>query len=171
MPAASELPPSLQDLAHRQAVTLSPVSLDTRRLVSAIETALAREGKGERQAGTRPPEPVQLDRSQASRLLMSAIHAGLTLTGREKAAALASIIRAAVLVAPERVGWLVAEAVTAARAIEDASSRSWALGEIAGAVAAVDPEHGEAIARSIEDAPARAKALADLARLRVQRGH
>jgi WD40 repeat protein len=40
MPTAAELPPSLQGLARRQAVTLSPASLDTRRLVSVLETAL-----------------------------------------------------------------------------------------------------------------------------------
>jgi TIR domain len=40
MPSAGQLPPSLRDLARRQAVTLSPESLDTRRLVSVLETAL-----------------------------------------------------------------------------------------------------------------------------------
>jgi hypothetical protein len=40
MPSASDLPPSLKELARRQAVTLSPVNLDTRRLVSTLETVL-----------------------------------------------------------------------------------------------------------------------------------
>lgn len=45
MPSASELPPSLQSLARRQAVTLSPASLDTRRLPSVLEAIIAQEGE------------------------------------------------------------------------------------------------------------------------------
>jgi hypothetical protein len=41
MPATDELPPSLRELARRQAVTLSPVSLDIRSLVSVLGTALS----------------------------------------------------------------------------------------------------------------------------------
>ena len=50
MPSAVELPPSLQSLAGRQAVRLSPASFDTRRLVSVLEVELAREGKPTGQA-------------------------------------------------------------------------------------------------------------------------
>ena len=163
MPTAAELPPSLQVLVRRQAVTLSPVSLDTRRLIAALESALAHEGKEERDAGTRPLEPVQPGRSQANRILLSAIQAGLTLTGRAKANALGPAIRAANVVAPERVGWLVGEAEAAVRSIEDASVRSSALAEVAKAVAEVDPERGEALARSIEDGLGRGMALAGVA--------
>ena len=51
MPSAHELPPSLQGLVRRQAVTLSPASLDTRRLVSVLETALAVRGERSRAGG------------------------------------------------------------------------------------------------------------------------
>jgi hypothetical protein len=44
MPSASELPPSLQSLAGRQAITLTPASFDTRGLVSVLEAVLAQEG-------------------------------------------------------------------------------------------------------------------------------
>jgi hypothetical protein len=40
MPAAAELPPSLQGLVRRQAVALSPASLDTRKLESIIRTVI-----------------------------------------------------------------------------------------------------------------------------------
>jgi hypothetical protein len=50
MPSAGELPPSLQSLAGRQAVTLSPASFDTRRLVSVLEAELTQEGKPAGQA-------------------------------------------------------------------------------------------------------------------------
>jgi Bacterial HORMA domain 2/TIR domain len=56
MPSASELPPSLQGLARRQAVALSPASLDTRSLVSVLETALASRETGQQQTRTRAPE-------------------------------------------------------------------------------------------------------------------
>ena len=62
MPSAGELPPSLQGLARRQAVTLSPASLDTRRLVSVLETALAQgdEQQGSPERGRRNPrEPAR----------------------------------------------------------------------------------------------------------------
>jgi TIR domain len=84
MPAAAELPPSLRDLVRRQAVPLSPASLDIRRLVSVLETALEHEGKRAVQADTRTPSPAQPDQSWTGRTLMSAVHAALTLTDAEK---------------------------------------------------------------------------------------
>lgn len=51
MPSASELPPSLQSLAGRQAETLSSASFDTRRLVSVLEDVLAQEGRPLTDAG------------------------------------------------------------------------------------------------------------------------
>jgi hypothetical protein len=69
MPTADELPPTLRELAHRHAVVLSPASLDTRKLVSVLETALEREGKAPREESARPPEPAQPARSRTSRLL------------------------------------------------------------------------------------------------------
>ena len=48
MPVADELPPSLRKLVRRQAVTLSPASLDIRRLVSALHTALLASAAEER---------------------------------------------------------------------------------------------------------------------------
>jgi hypothetical protein len=151
MPSASELPPSLQGLARRQAVALSPASLDTRRLVSVLETALSSKETGQQQTRTRAPEFPGPARPGTGRLLMSALHDASALTGEEKVNALSAIIRAAIAVAPERVEWLTAEAETAARSIQDTSSRSRTLIGLAGVVAAAGPERGEAIARSIED--------------------
>jgi hypothetical protein len=164
MPAANELPPSLRGLARRQAVSLSPASLDISKLVSVIETALAPVEESRQQAEKRKPERAQSGRSQVNRLLMNAVHDALTLTGAEKANAVSALIPAAVLAAPERVGWLIAEAETTARSILDVSRRADALGRVAGAVASADPERAETIARSIEDAWMRADALGRVAR-------
>lgn len=131
MPSASELPPSLQGLARRQAVALSPASLDTRRLVSVLETALASRETGQQQIRTRAPESPRPARPRTRRLLMSAVYDASALTGWEKAIALSEIIRAAIAVAPERAAWLTAEAQTAARSIEDPSRRSSALAGLA----------------------------------------
>jgi hypothetical protein len=163
MPAADELPPSLQVLTGRQAVTLTPASLNIRTLVSVLETALAQE-KRQPQAGTRTPKSPQPARSHKSRLLMSAVNAASTLWDREKVNALAAVVRAAALTAPESIGWLTAEAETAARSIDYAGWRAEALAEVAKAVAAADPERAEAIARSIKDAASRAQALAGVAK-------
>jgi hypothetical protein len=130
MPAAEALPPSLRVLAHRQAVALNPASPDISRLVSVLETVLA-EGKKKAPARKQAPEAAQPDRSRSSRLVMSAVHAALALTGKEKTDALAAVIRAAAVIAPNRVGWLAAEAETAARSIEDAFWRSEALADLA----------------------------------------
>jgi hypothetical protein len=54
MPSADELPSSLRDLARKQAVTLNTHSPDTRRLVSALETALPRK-ESEQQLRTHDP--------------------------------------------------------------------------------------------------------------------
>jgi hypothetical protein len=56
MPSDSELPPSLHGLARRQAVALNPASLDTRGLVSVLETALAVTETGGQETGTQAPE-------------------------------------------------------------------------------------------------------------------
>jgi hypothetical protein len=109
-------------------VTLSPDSLDTRRLVSVLETALAQEASPARQARMPMPRAAQ---SRISRLLLSAVHDASMLTGSEKASALSVIIRAALVAAPERVKWLIAEAETAARSIEDAAQRSSTLADLA----------------------------------------
>ena len=170
MPLADQLPPSLQGLARRQSVRLNPASLDISRLVSVLKTALGHDAVEGEQVGTQTPETGFRTRSRASRLLMSALNSASQLTGPEKASALAEIIRAAYVAAPERVGWLAAEAETAARSIGDASPRSTALATVAPAVAAADPERAEVIARSIEDVPTRSQALAGLARLLAQRG-
>jgi predicted ATPase len=50
MPSAEELPPSMRGLVRRQAVSLSPASLDTRRLVAVLETTLAHVEKEAGQA-------------------------------------------------------------------------------------------------------------------------
>jgi hypothetical protein len=63
MPSASELPPSMQSLAGRQAVTLSPASFDARRLVSVLDAALAQKGKPAERTGILIPGPT---RSQAA---------------------------------------------------------------------------------------------------------
>ena len=55
MPSADELPSSLRDLARKQAVTLNTHSPDTRRLVSALETALPRK---ESEQQLRTPDPI-----------------------------------------------------------------------------------------------------------------
>ena len=91
------------------------------------------------------------------------MHAAFTLTGEDKARTIAEILGAVAVAAPERVGWLTAEAEAAARSIEDASGRANALAGIAWAVAVADPQRAEAIADSIEDAPTRANALASIA--------
>lgn len=44
MPSACELPPSLQSLAGKQSVVLSPVSLDIRSLVSVLHNAVTPTG-------------------------------------------------------------------------------------------------------------------------------
>jgi TIR domain len=166
MPSASELPPSLQSLVGRQAVTLSPASLDTRRLVSVLETALASKETGQQQTRTREPDTQESSRpalAAASRRLMSAVHDLSGLSDRDKASALAAIIRAAIAVAPERVEWLTAEAEAAARSIGDMSSRESALERIATAVAAADPYRAEAIACSIEDMSSQQRALLNVA--------
>ena len=163
MPSASELPPSLQGLARRQAVALSPASLDTRRLVSVLEIALASGESGQQRTGTRAPEFPPPARAGISRLLTSALHDASALTGREKANALSEIIGAAIAVAPERVEWLTAEAETAARSIKNTRPRSEALADIAEVVAASDPGRAEAIARSIEATSEQSRALADVA--------
>ena len=150
MPAADQLPPSLQGLARRQSMTLSPASLDISRLLSVLETALTPKAKKERQVGKRPPGYTRPARLPDSGLLVSAIQAALTLSGEAKARALTPIIRAAAVADPERVGWLANEAETAVRSIGDPNSRSHVLTEVAGAVAAADPDRGIAIARSIE---------------------
>jgi hypothetical protein len=160
MPSAGELPPSLRTLVRKQAVTLSPVSLDTRSLVSVLETALAQEGKPARHARTQTPQPA---RPTASRLLLSAVQEASMLTGKDKSEALCAAIDAAVLIAPERVSWLITEAETTADSIADASLRSSALAQVAGAVAEADPERGEAIARSIQKASDRSFALGSVA--------
>ena len=46
MPAVDELPPSLWGLARKQAVSLSPASLDIRRLVSVLEIVSPASGMG-----------------------------------------------------------------------------------------------------------------------------
>jgi hypothetical protein len=69
---------------------------------------------------------------RASRLLVSAIQAASTLTGEKKAEALAVIIPAANLAAPERVRGLADEAEAAARSVKDARSRTAALAAVAG---------------------------------------
>ena len=166
MPSASDLPPSLQDLARRQAVTLSPASLDTRSLMSVLETTFAAEETGQQEPGTRAPQPPRAARAGTSRLLMSAIQDASTLTGEKKARALSAIISAAIAVAPERVEWLTAEAETTARSIKDTSSRSGALAAVARVVAAADPARAawlaaeaERVARSIEDTSSRSRVL------------
>ena len=171
MPAASELPSTLRGLAHRQAVALNPASLDTRRLVSVLETAIASEGKPTGEEVTRPPEPTRSARSQTSRLLVSAVHDASTLTDGARVNALSAIIRAATVAAPERVGWLAAEAETAARSIAIEQDRPRALAWIADAMWAADPERAgrlaaeaETVARSIEDPFSRGVALAEVAR-------
>lgn len=163
LPAADELPPSLRALGRRQAVTLSPASLDIRRLLSVLETALAHEDEGSRRAGAGTLESAEPARSRSSRLLMSAVHAASSLASAKKAEALCPVIRAASLIAPDRVDWLTAEAETAARSVEDAESRSWRLAEVAGAAAAANPGRAESIARSIENASWRGSALAEVA--------
>jgi hypothetical protein len=50
MPPARDLPPSLQPLARRHAITLHPATPDTARLASALENALTSQG-GRRPAG------------------------------------------------------------------------------------------------------------------------
>jgi hypothetical protein len=45
MPAVDELPPSLRGLIRKQAVSLSPASLDIRRLVSVLQIALTHTGR------------------------------------------------------------------------------------------------------------------------------
>jgi hypothetical protein len=102
---------------------------------------------------------------QASRLLISAIEAAYTLTGERKAEALAVIIPAANLVAPERVRGLANEAEAAALSVEDARSRMATLAVVAGVVAAVNPRRGEALARLIEEASLRGKTLTEVARV------
>jgi hypothetical protein len=172
MPSASELPSSLQGLARRQAVALNPASLDTRGLVSVLETVLASKETGQQQTGTRAPESPQPARAATSRLLMSALHDASALTGWAKPRALSAIIRAAIAVAPERVEWLTAEPETTARSIENTKSRGFALTGVAEAVAAADPDRAawlaaeaEAIARSIEDTSSRSGGLADVVRV------
>ena len=150
MPSAGELPPSLRGLARRQAVTLSPESLDTRGLVSVLKTAIAQEGKTAGQAGTPMPGPAQ---SRIAASCSSPSGNASMLTGQNKAKALGAIIRAAVLATPERVGWLIAEAEAAARSVEDAALRGAALAGVAAAVAAADPGRGRAIARSNRKRP------------------
>lgn len=162
MPAAVELPPSLRDLVRRQAVALSPASLDVRRLVSVLEIALEHEGWRGVQDSARASGPAQPDQSWTDRFLMSAVLAALTLTGQEETEALISIIDIAAQTAPERVEWLAREAKRAARSIVTDSVRSSALARVAGAVASADPERAEAIARSIEDASQRVWALTRL---------
>jgi TIR domain len=162
MPSASELPPSLWELARRQAVTLNPASLDTRRLVSVLETALHRQTE-QLQTGTRAPESPRPTRSRAGRLLTRAANDATALTGEAKARALAEVIPAAAVAAPERAAWLSAEAEAGARSIEDASARWSVLTSVAAAVAAADPQHAEAIARSIEDASWQSNALVGVA--------
>jgi hypothetical protein len=117
-------------------------------------------GKPAGQVGTQIPRPAQ---SRVSRLMLSAVQNASTLTGADKAFALGAVIGAAVLAAPERVGWLIADAETTARSIEEAPQRWLALAGVAGAVAVADPDRGEAIARSIEDAGYRSDALGRVA--------
>ena len=168
MPTAGKMPVSLQELSRKQAVSLSPASLDTRKLVSVLEAALGHEEAARRPA-TRPPEPAPLARSRASRLLMSAVHDASALTGEDKAAALAAVVRAAVVATPERVEWLVGEAQTAAFSIENDASRARALARVAGAVAPTDPERANwltGVAHStaiLFDASSRGLALAGVA--------
>lgn len=127
MPVAADLPESLRVLARRQAVTLNPASLDIRRLVSVLENALL-PGQWE---GSRAPKPTQPAHPHNSRLLMEAIHDASAVTGDQKAYALAAVIRAAALTAPERVRWLTAEAEAAARSIKDPRSQAHALSDVA----------------------------------------
>jgi hypothetical protein len=95
MPAADELPSSLQVLARRQAVALSPASLDIRRLVSVLESALSQEETPQRQEGTQRRNPRNRLGCANSRLLTSAVRVASALAGEEKAAAMAAVNRAA----------------------------------------------------------------------------
>ena len=147
-------------------MTLSPASLDTRRLVSKCwrPPSAARE-TGQQQSKRERRNPCHLPGPRINRLLTSAIHDAFTLTGSPKANVLAAIIRASALVAPQRIGWLAAEAETTARSIHDVSERNAALVEVAVAVAAADPERAKALARSIDDAPWQGDALAKVAKV------
>jgi hypothetical protein len=73
MPPAGALPLSLRGLARRQAVTLNPASLDTRRLVSALEAAIAQQGERAAQPDGSTPGSEQPGGSRASLMMMSAI--------------------------------------------------------------------------------------------------
>jgi hypothetical protein len=118
MPTAAELPPSLRELARKHAMPLRPVGSDTDRLISILETALAREGEAD--APKRDPEP---PRSRISRILRAGTQAALTYAGEEKAFVLAEMLSAAVVAAPDRVEWLADTAEAAARSIEFTSTR------------------------------------------------
>ena len=163
MPSAGDLPPSMGDLARRQAVSLSPSSFDTRRLVSVLATALRQQG-----AHTEARAPAFLPgQSRASEILMALVGDASALRGVDKVQTLASAIKVAAAVAPERAERLAAEAESTARSIYDPRSRSIALGSAAVAVAPIDPHRAEAVALSIPDTLQRSVALIHVAKAMV----
>jgi hypothetical protein len=127
----AQLPALVTGFTERQA--------ELAQVTGLLDPATGKE-KPHRQAGTGVPKSPRPRRPGNDRLLMSAIQDTSTLTGKEKAVALTAVISAATLAAPERVGWLAAEAETAARSIESTLSRAVALSEVAEAVAESDPE-------------------------------
>ena len=163
MPSASELPPSLQPLARRQAVAFDPSSFDTGRLVSVLEDTL--KETGQQQTAARALESPRPAGAMTSRLLMRAIQDAYTLGGEAKTRALTAVIRAAAVAAPEQVGWLADEAEAAARSVDAAFDLPTALARIGEVVAAADPDRAETVARSIEDVSRRSAALAGIARV------
>ncbi len=68
MPAAAELPPSLRDLVRRQAVVLSPASLDIRSLVAVIGAALTDRETEEQQPQMRESDSLQPAQGKTERV-------------------------------------------------------------------------------------------------------
>ena len=129
MPHADQLPPSLVNLVHRNALELSPSRFrsDTDRLLKTLKRTLTEGRTGDDQADEQrttetPPEGVPEPISSKS----------------PKASALADIAVALADADPDRAARLIADAEGVAQSITNKSSKASALADIAVALADAD---------------------------------